>query len=240
MPLVPHHPLPAKQKPLLTPNSLLLSTYSLLLTLLTACTPAADPHRGAQRFTALPCAGCHGATAQGQFGPPLAGTALTLDEVRNQVRHPRDQMPAFAPDTVSDRDVADIYAWLQTLPPVTPTPAATLPPAEATTAARNRLFPFMSATDIHARQAMMDEVAFRIVATVVNVRAEGRFVYVDLEVVDEATAVDVAGLYDTAVARQSFPGAPGDRLLLYGVGAQPATPDGNPQFQIIHVRPAPP
>ena len=44
-------------------------------------------------------------------GPP----ALTLEEEIRQYRNPRDQMPAFPADSVSDEDVADIYAWLLTL-----------------------------------------------------------------------------------------------------------------------------
>ena len=41
--------------------------------------------------------------------------ALTLEEEIRQYRNPRDQMPAFPADSVPDRDVADIHAWLRTL-----------------------------------------------------------------------------------------------------------------------------
>ena len=36
-----------------------------------------DRNVGAELLVHLPCAGCHGVTAEGQFGPGLAGTHAT-------------------------------------------------------------------------------------------------------------------------------------------------------------------
>jgi mono/diheme cytochrome c family protein len=74
-----------------------------------------DANAGAQAWVAKPCAGCHGANAEGGAGPKLAGTSLPFDTVKNTVRNGRGGgMPKFSTDQVSDTDVANIYAWLKT------------------------------------------------------------------------------------------------------------------------------
>lgn len=86
---------------------------------LQAIAPAAawaqDIERGARLFEQMECVKCHAAGAVGDIGPRLAGTALSLDVVRATVRNPSGIMPTFGPDRLSDDDIADIYAWLQTL-----------------------------------------------------------------------------------------------------------------------------
>ncbi len=63
------------------------------------------------------CFGCHGYQAEGGFGPPLAGTGLSLQELRAQVRKPRERMPAYAPERISDEELAYIYVFLQGVAP---------------------------------------------------------------------------------------------------------------------------
>ncbi len=208
---------------------------------LTACEQpdnvAGRPERGAELFITLPCAGCHGATAQGQFGPTLAGTSLTFEEVRNQVRDPRDKMPMFSREQVSDDDLRDIYAWLSSLPEPGPTDSAPVAPATATIQARNRLFPELSATMIVSRMALLDEVAMRIEGEIVSVTEEGRYSEVRVRMDDGTTSVTVFGIYDTAIARQQFPAEPGSNVILYGVGADPIEEAESqiPRLQIIYV-----
>ncbi len=91
-----------------------------------------DPAVGQQLWAEKPCSGCHGANAEGNIGPRLAGTALSFDEVLLQVRTGAAPMPAFSEEEASDLEVQHIYAWLQSLAPPTPTPAPTqaaLPPS---------------------------------------------------------------------------------------------------------------
>jgi mono/diheme cytochrome c family protein len=83
-------------------------------------TPAAtassgDAAAGKQAWDAKPCLGCHGANAEGGFGPKLAGTALTLAEVQKTVRNGRTgtAMAAFGESQITDKELIDIYAWLQ-------------------------------------------------------------------------------------------------------------------------------
>lgn len=212
---------------------------------LTACGARAvsgDATRGAERFSRLPCAGCHGAMAQGQFGPPLAGTSLTFEEVRRQVRSPRDQMPAFDESTVSDRDLRDIYRWLTSLKPPTPTAQVTLPAAEATAQARDRFFPLFNAQAVRARMETLDEAALRVEGTIVAVDEQGRYTEVRLQMADNGQNLEVLGLYDTGLSRQAFPAKVGERVTLYGIGTDPVETTGAggtqqrlPRLQILHV-----
>jgi hypothetical protein len=80
------------------------------------------------------CVDCHGEKAEGDYGPRLAGTGLTLDAVLLRVRTGKGRMPAFSVGEVSDVEVQQIYAWLRSLPTPTPPPTAT-PSATAITPA---------------------------------------------------------------------------------------------------------
>ena len=82
-----------------------------------------NPAHGQELFFANGCNVCHGDQGQGGIGPTLASTNFSLDDVIAQYRNPRGIMPTFTADRVPDTDVADIYAWLQTLP----LPAAIVP-----------------------------------------------------------------------------------------------------------------
>lgn len=103
-----------------------LSTRALALRALTgvvclaipAAAAAQDPVRGMELFQQLECSSCHGAGALGKLGPALAATSLELAAVRRQVRSPVGRkMPAFTEEELPEEDLADIYAWLQSLDP---------------------------------------------------------------------------------------------------------------------------
>jgi mono/diheme cytochrome c family protein len=79
-----------------------------------------DAAKGKTGFLSQGCAACHGQVAQGDYGPKIAGTKLTFPQVLAQVRNPRNPDPAksmtpFDAATLPDAQVADIYAYLQTL-----------------------------------------------------------------------------------------------------------------------------
>jgi len=76
-----------------------------------------DAAAGAQAWASAPCAGCHGANAEGKIGPRLAGTQLSLDQVTNKVHQSKSgmEMPRFSANQVSDTDIAAIHAWLKNL-----------------------------------------------------------------------------------------------------------------------------
>ena len=82
---------------------------------------------GQQTFLADGCWECHGTVAQGGVitGPRLAHTALPYEAVLQQLRVPQNAMPPYEASVVPDAQVADIYAWLQSLP--APQSAANIP-----------------------------------------------------------------------------------------------------------------
>jgi len=75
-----------------------------------------DPTHGQQVFFQNGCNVCHGDTGQGGIGPTIAQTGFTVDQVLIQYRSPRGFMPAFPESVIPDSDVANVHAWLQTLP----------------------------------------------------------------------------------------------------------------------------
>jgi len=76
----------------------------------------ASAERGKKLFTSDGCYECHGRAAQGGIGPRLGPDPLPLAFIEKYVRHPSGQMPPYTSKVVSDRDLADIYAFLKTLP----------------------------------------------------------------------------------------------------------------------------
>ena len=82
--------------------------------------PSLDPDAGKKVWDAKQCKNCHGANAEGKYGPPLAGlarNATTLEAVTKQVRTPFKFMPAWSTDQISDADLANVVDWLKTLTP---------------------------------------------------------------------------------------------------------------------------
>lgn len=75
-----------------------------------------DPANGRALFLSLGCASCHRTDGSGFIGPRIANTALSFRQVLNQVRHPREAMPAFSDTIVNDQQVLDIYTYLKSLP----------------------------------------------------------------------------------------------------------------------------
>lgn len=89
--------------------------------------PQGDAKAGQQLFLADGCWECHGTVGQGGVitGPRLAHTALPEAAVLQQLRVPQNAMPPYEASVISDAQVADIYAWLESLP--APQSAATIP-----------------------------------------------------------------------------------------------------------------
>jgi mono/diheme cytochrome c family protein len=89
--------------------------------------PKGDAKAGQQLYASIGCWECHGSQAQGGAvtGPRLAHTALPFAAVLQQLRVPQNAMPPYEPASVSDEDVANIYAWLESLP--APQSAASIP-----------------------------------------------------------------------------------------------------------------
>lgn len=76
-----------------------------------------DSAMGELLYRYFGCFGCHGYQGEGGFGPRLAGTQLSLEELRSQVRTSRARMPDFPPERIGDEELACIYAFLRSLTP---------------------------------------------------------------------------------------------------------------------------
>ena len=93
---------------------------------LVAQTPAGDAARGKDLFVKDACYQCHGREAQGgAAGPRIAPHPIALKALVAYVRHPAGQMPPLTSKVVSDADLADIFAFLETIPE--PKPAKDIP-----------------------------------------------------------------------------------------------------------------
>jgi mono/diheme cytochrome c family protein len=83
-------------------------------------TPAGDAAKGKRIYLADGCFMCHGRSGQGGAyngpAPVLAKTQMPFDGFKNQVRNPVDDMPAYSTAVMSEQDIADIYAFVQSLP----------------------------------------------------------------------------------------------------------------------------
>jgi mono/diheme cytochrome c family protein len=87
--------------------------------------PPGDAAEGKRLYLATGCFTCHGRSGQGGAlngpAPILAKTAMPFDGFMGQLRQPINEMPAYAEIVMSDKQIADIYAFLQTLPGPLPT-----------------------------------------------------------------------------------------------------------------------
>ncbi len=83
-----------------------------------ATPPPGNAQRGKQIFQSYGCYECHGREAQGGAGtgPRLAPHPMPFDTLAKYVRQPTGEMPPYTSKVVSDRDLADIYAFLSAQP----------------------------------------------------------------------------------------------------------------------------
>lgn len=104
----------------------LLSRLSLLLTLVLIAVPLmaqqsapnGNAVEGKRVFLADGCYECHGTAGAGggSAGPRLAPNPLPLAAIEAQLRRPAARMPAYSNRVLSDAQIADIVAYLQSIP----------------------------------------------------------------------------------------------------------------------------
>ena len=83
-----------------------------------AAEPAGDAANGKRLFMTLGCYECHGTTGAGGglAGPRLAPNPLPFIAVKVKVRTASGRMPVFSEAVLKDSEIADIYAYLQSIP----------------------------------------------------------------------------------------------------------------------------
>ena len=80
--------------------------------------PPGDTERGKTLFVERACWQCHGLAAQGGgiAGPRLAGRLPAWPAFSRYVRRPTEEMVPYTQKSLSDDELADIYAWLRAIP----------------------------------------------------------------------------------------------------------------------------
>lgn len=78
-----------------------------------------DARRGQQLYMKVGCYECHGTVGQGAAGtgPRLAPNPMPYAGFSAYLRHPRGEMPPYSAKVLSEPDLADVYAYLQSIPP---------------------------------------------------------------------------------------------------------------------------
>ena len=78
--------------------------------------PAGKVENGKKLWVERGCWECHGYSAQGGAGARLAPRPIAFTAFSRYVRKPADQMPLYTSKVVSDKELADIYAFLLSIP----------------------------------------------------------------------------------------------------------------------------
>ena len=81
-------------------------------------TTARNAENGKRLYKRDGCFECHGFEGQGApvTGPRLAPDPIPIEAFTAYVRHPAGNMPPYTSKVVSDRELAEIYAFLQSVP----------------------------------------------------------------------------------------------------------------------------
>jgi mono/diheme cytochrome c family protein len=84
--------------------------------------PPGNAKAGQTLFLKIGCYQCHGNEGQGGAAGPRIGRSpmLAFRNFAAYVRAPRGEMPPYTVKVVTDKDLADIYAYLASLPPAPP------------------------------------------------------------------------------------------------------------------------
>ena len=79
--------------------------------------PVTNVQNGKRLFERDGCWECHGWAGQGgRDGARLADTALTTAQLTRYVRKPTGAMPAYIDKVITDQELADIWAYLKSMP----------------------------------------------------------------------------------------------------------------------------
>ena len=84
---------------------------------------AGNAENGKKIFNSVGCWMCHGYSGQGGTGTRIAPDPIPLAAFTAYVRAPKAQMPPYTARVLKDSDLADIVAFLKTIPK-SPDPAS--------------------------------------------------------------------------------------------------------------------
>lgn len=87
----------------------------------------AQESAGQSAYEIYGCFQCHGYVGQGSFaGLRLAPNPMPYEDFVDVVRRPYNVMPAYSPKVLSDQTMAEIYAYLESIPEPPPLDAIPL------------------------------------------------------------------------------------------------------------------
>ena len=108
-------------------RALSIAIAALMITTTGAGAAGGDAKNGKRIYVSYGCYQCHGREGQGSAatGPRIGPRPIPLAVFMTYVRHPAGQMPPYTSKIVTDAELADIHAFLQSLP--APPPAKSIP-----------------------------------------------------------------------------------------------------------------
>ena len=108
------------------PDDVVAELHAYLASLPASSRPSGRAGVGSQRYEEVGCYSCHSNQGQGGTqGPRLGPRPARWDRFAWYVRHPSGQMPPYTEAVLSDQDLADVYAFLESRP--TPRPLSDIP-----------------------------------------------------------------------------------------------------------------
>ena len=81
-----------------------------------AAAPAGNADNGKKLWNTVGCYQCHGYAGQGGVGARLAPNVPAFTALVKYVRSPKGEMPPYTSKVLSDAQLADIYAYLKSVP----------------------------------------------------------------------------------------------------------------------------
>ena len=78
--------------------------------------PKGSAQNGKKIFESYGCYQCHGHAGQGGAGARIAPRPIPFAAFSRYVRQPAGEMPPYTAKVVSEQELTDIYAFLQSIP----------------------------------------------------------------------------------------------------------------------------
>jgi len=158
-------------------NSLTATIASAFVVVWALAAPSAEAQSSAANgkaiFTSAGCIACHGAQAEGtSLAPAIAPPPLDLAAMITYVRQPTGKMPPVPVATASDKQLADVFAYLQSIAPKT----ASADELKGNSENGKKLFVAYGCYECHGRQGAGASTGPRIGPPAITLAAVLRYV----------------------------------------------------------------